>query len=113
MERKRFGEVLEKYLGLLWIKSSTTFSKVLDEEKMPGASWFKGATVNIVYEIFKDYEEIKDNTAISFRSETLGDGVLTWEELISKTNSLVIKFKELGVKKEIVLLQYFQTRPIP
>ncbi len=91
-----FWKCIWDYFGL---RSSTTFSKVLDEEKMPGASWFKGATVNIVYEIFKDYEKIRDNTAISFRSETLGDGVLTWEELISKTNSLVIKFKELGVQK--------------
>jgi len=93
---ERFWKSIWDYFGL---RSSTTFSKVLDEEKMPGALWFKGATVNIVYEIFKDYEEIKNNTAISFRSETLGDGVLTWEELISKTNSLVIKFKELGVQK--------------
>ncbi len=91
-----FWESIWDYFGL---KSSTTFSKVLDEEKMPGASWFEGATVNIVYEIFKNYEEIRDNTAISFRSETLGDGVLTWEQLISKTNSLVIKLKELGVQK--------------
>ena len=93
---ERFWKSIWDYFGL---RSSTTFSKVLDEEKMPGALWFKGATVNIVYEIFKDYEEIKNNTAISFHSETLGDGVLTWEELISKTNSLVIKFKELGVQK--------------
>ena len=91
-----FWKSIWDYFGL---RSSTTFSKVLDEEKMPGASWFKGANVNIVGEIFKDYQEIRDNTAISFRSETLGDGVLTWEELISKTNSLVIKFKELGVQK--------------
>ena len=91
-----FWKSIWDYFGL---RSSTTFSKVLDEEKMPGASWFKGANVNIVDEIFKDYQEIRDNTAISFRSETLGDGVLTWEELISKTNSLVIKFKELGVRK--------------
>ena len=91
-----FWKSIWDYFGL---RSSTTFSKVLDEEKMPGASWFKGANVNIVDEIFKDYQEIRDNTAISFRSETLGDGVLTWEELISKTNSLVIKFKELGVQK--------------
>ncbi len=93
---ERFWKSIWDYFGL---RSNTTFSKVLDEERMPGASWFKGATVNIVYEIFKDYEKIKNNTAISFRSETLGDGVLTWEELISKTNSLVIKFKELGVQK--------------
>jgi len=93
---ERFWKSIWDYFGL---SSSTTFSKVLDEEKMPGALWFKGASVNIVYEIFKDYEEIRDNIAISFRSETLGDGVLTWEELISKTNSLVIKFKELGVQK--------------
>ncbi len=93
---ERFWKSIWDYFGL---SSSTAFSKVLDEEKMPGASWFKGATVNIVYEIFKDNEGIRDNTAISFRSETLGDGVLTWEELRSKTNSLVIKFKELGVQK--------------
>ncbi len=91
-----FWKSIWDYFGL---RSSTTFSKVLDKEKMPGASWFKGANVNIVYEIFNNYQEIRDNTAISFRSETLGDGVLTWEELISKTNSLVVKFKELGVQK--------------
>ena len=74
---ERFWKSIWDYFGL---RSNTSFSKVLDEEKMPGASWFKGATVNIVYEIFKDYEKITNNTAISFRSETLGDGVLTWEE---------------------------------
>ncbi len=94
---------LESFWKSIWdyfgLKSSTSFSGVLNEEKMPGASWFEGATVNIVYEIFKDYEEIRNNTAISFRSETLSDGVLNWEELRTKTNSLVIKFKELGVQK--------------
>ena len=50
-----FWQSIWDYFGL---KSSTSFSKVLDEEKMPGASWFKGATVNIVYEIFKDYENL-------------------------------------------------------
>ncbi len=93
---ERFWKSIWDYFGL---SSSTAFSEVLDEEKMPGASWFKGATVNIVYEIFKDNEGIRDKSAISFRSETLGDGVLTWEELRSKTNSLVIKLKELGVQK--------------
>ena len=38
-------------------------------------------------------------TAVSFSSETIGEGVLTWDELVSQTNSLVIKLKELGVQK--------------
>ena len=94
---------LEAFWKSIWdyfeLTSSTPILKVLDEEKMPGASWFTGANVNIVHEIFKNLEEKRDKTAVSFRSETLGDGVLTWEELISKTNSLVIKLKELGVQK--------------
>ena len=94
---------LEAFWKSIWdyfeLTSSRPILKVLDEEKMPGASWFTGAHVNIVHEIFKNLEEKRDKTAVSFRSETLGDGVLTWEELISKTNSLVIKLKELGVQK--------------
>ena len=86
---------------------------MLDEEKMPGASWFKGANVNIVHEIFKNLEENKDKTAVSFRSETIGDGLLSWRDLESKTNSLVKKLKELGVKKVIALLLYSQTPRIP
>ena len=69
---------LEAFWKSIWdyfkLNSSTPFSKVLDEEKMPGASWFKGANVNIVHEIFKNLEENKDKTAVSFRSETIGDG---------------------------------------
>ncbi len=94
---------LERFWKCIWdyfeLKSDTPFTKVLDEEKMPGATWFEGATVNIVHEIFKECEKKRDKSVISFRSETLGDGVLTWKELISKTNSLVRKLKELGVKK--------------
>ena len=94
---------LEAFWKSIWdyfkLNSSTPFLKVLDEEKMPGASWFKGTHVNIVHEIFRKLEENKDKMAVSFRSETIGDGVLTWEELLSRTNSLVIKLKELGVKK--------------
>ena len=66
---------------------------------MPGAKWFEGATINIVYEIFKNFEEKRNRTVISLRSETLGDGKLSWEELISKTSSLVTKLKEIGVQK--------------
>ena len=91
-----FWKSIWDYFGLT---SSTPFSKVLDKEKMPGASWFKGANVNIVHEIFKHLEQKNDKTAVSFCSETIGEGVLTWDELVSKTNSLVIKLKELGVQK--------------
>ena len=91
-----FWKSIWDYFGLT---SSTPFSKVLDKEKMPGASWFKGANVNIVHEIFKNLGQKTDKTAVSFHSETIGEGVLTWNELVSKTNSLVIKLKELGVQK--------------
>ncbi len=93
---ERFWKCIWDYFGL---ESTTPFLKVLEEEKMPGASWFKGANVNLVYEIFRNYKENKDKTAVSFRSETLGDGVLSWGELVSKTSSLIKKFKELGVRK--------------
>ena len=94
---------LDAFWKSIWdyfeLTSSTPFSKVLDEEKMPGASWFKGANVNIVHEIFKNLGQKNDKTAISFHSETIGEGVLTWDELVSKTNSLVIKLRELKVQK--------------
>ena len=41
---------------------------------MPSAEWFKGANVNIVHEIFKNLGENNDKIALSFRSETIGNG---------------------------------------
>ena len=94
---------LEAFWKSIWdyfkLSSKTSFSKVLEKEEMPGAKWFEGATLNIVYEIFKNFEEKRNKTAVSFCSETLGNGKLSWEELISKTSSLVTKLKELGVQK--------------
>ena len=71
------------------------------------------ASINIITEMFKNLEENKDKTAVSFCSETIGDGVLTWEELISKTNSLVNKLKELGVKKGDRVVAILPNTPFP
>ena len=97
---ERFWKSIWDYFGL---RSSTAFSEGLDKEKMPGALWFKGATVNIVYEIFKDYEEIKESLksfilkydvdSIYMQREWTRDELIDEESIPKNINTIKIDIK--------------------
>ena len=54
------------------LKSETKFDKILEEEKMPGACWFPGASINFVDEIFRYADKFPDNLSVSSVSKPLG-----------------------------------------
>ena len=81
------------------LKSETKFDKILEEEKMPGASWFPGASINFVDEIFRYADKFPDKLSVSSVSETFGEETLTWTELKTKTGSLAAELRRVGIKK--------------
>ncbi|MFL2827236.1 MAG: acetoacetate--CoA ligase [Paracoccaceae bacterium] len=81
------------------LKSETKFDKILEEEKMPGACWFPGASINFVDEIFRYADKFPDKLSVSSVSETFGEETLTWAELKTKTGSLAAELRRLGIKK--------------
>ena len=81
------------------LKSETKFDKIIEEEKMPGACWFPGASINFVDEIFRYADKFPNKLSVSSVSETFGEETLTWAELKTKTGSLAADLRRLGIKK--------------
>ncbi len=81
------------------LKSASSFERPLKVEKMPGAEWFSGASLNFLDEIFRHSETCPDRIAISSISETFGKETLTWGELKKRTASLSNELRRLGIKK--------------
>ena len=61
---------IEDFWQTLWdffqIKTSTPYSKVLSERKMPGAVWFEGAKLNYAEHVFRNMS--LDYPALIFQS---------------------------------------------
>ncbi|MET3368452.1 UNVERIFIED_CONTAM: acetoacetyl-CoA synthetase [Jeotgalibacillus campisalis] len=70
---------------------------VLIEERMPGAQWFPGATLNYVDQVFRDRDA--DQTAVIEEGEPGGAGrrTLTWKELKSQVAAVADTLCRSGV----------------
>ncbi|MBI5914781.1 MAG: acetoacetate--CoA ligase [Bacteroidetes bacterium] len=97
-----FWESLWKYFNVI---SHTPYQQVLKEEKMPGAAWFEGATLNYVEHIFRHqtgdirYQNGDDEIAIVFSSERHELVEISWEEMHSQVASMAAWLRGIGVKK--------------
>ncbi|MEN2465856.1 acetoacetate--CoA ligase [Ornithinibacillus sp. FSL M8-0202] len=95
-------EHIEEFWETIWeyfrIQSSTPYHHVLSSHDMPGAKWFKGASINYAKHIFRNYK--KDKTAIIHTSEVRPNrDEVTWEKLYEDTAALQQTLINLGVKQ--------------
>ena len=89
---------LEGFWGAVWdflgIRSATGYGRVLAEERMPGAKWFPGATVNYAENALAHPD---DRPAVISRSELRSLEVLTYGELRERVASAAAGLRRLGV----------------
>lgn len=92
---------IEEFWVSIWeyfdILSKDPYQTVLSSHKMPGARWFKEATVNYTEHIFQDRDW--NDTAIIHAAENRKKTEVTWGELYHHTASIQKKLQNLGVEK--------------
>lgn len=89
-----FWESIWKYFDVI---SHSPYRQVLKAEKMPGAKWFEGATLNYAEHVFRQASPARP--AIIFSSERHDLVEITWEELHSQVASMSAYLRETGIRK--------------
>lgn len=89
-----FWESLWKYFDVI---SHSPYRQVLKAEKMPGAKWFEGATLNYAEHVFR--QASPERPAIIFSSERHDLVEISWEELHSQVASMSAYLREIGIRK--------------
>jgi acetoacetyl-CoA synthetase len=77
------------------VESSTPYSRVLADRRMPGAKWFPGARLNYAQHILR--HERPNATAVLYLNEQRPLASMSWEELGGKVRILATQLRKLGV----------------
>lgn len=88
-----FWESLWDYFNII---AENPYETVLTSRKMPGAKWFKEATINYTEHIFRQANE---HPAIIYATERRKTTEVSWEKLYQDTATLQKTLQKLGVKK--------------
>jgi acetoacetyl-CoA synthetase len=78
------------------VRSHTPYDQPLSEKRMPGANWFKGATLNFAEHVFAQARA--DQPAIVYHNEAGHRRTVSWLELEHRVATLANKLIELDVK---------------
>ena len=104
---------LEDFWASIWdyfsVKASQSYTTVLAERKMPGASWFEGAELNYAEHVFRNASS--DRPALLFRSERHTLREVSWDELATKVGSIAHALRELGVQRGDRVVAYMPNVP--
>lgn len=99
-----FWESIWKYFD---IQAHSPYQQVLDAEKMPGAKWFEGATLNYAEQVFRaiglssspENTPLANETALVFASEKYDQIEIGKGEFFSQVASMAAYLRSIGVKK--------------
>ncbi|MEK7256161.1 MAG: AMP-binding protein, partial [Bacteroidota bacterium] len=101
-----FWESLWNYFNII---SHSPYSAVLSGEKMPGAKWFEGSTLNYAEHVFRAKND--NQPALIFSSERQDLVEISWSELHDQVASLATYLREIGVKKGDRVAAYLPNIP--
>jgi acetoacetyl-CoA synthetase len=108
---------LEAFWRSIWqfdqIESPTPFECVLGADRMPGAVWFKGATVNYARQVLRHVEaaEARGQPAIVSENELGEIREMSWRELKRQVASFALSLRELGVERGDRVAAYLTNCP--
>ena len=92
---------LEGFWSAIWsyfdIPSRAPWTRVLADDRMPGARWFEGAELNFVDAVFRHAHLA--SPAIVFESEAGGSGEVSWAQLQQAVASVAATLKAMGVHR--------------
>jgi acetoacetyl-CoA synthetase len=104
---------IEEFWESVWeyfeVWSSTPYSAVLPQRRMPGARWFEGARLNYAEHVFRNRHD--DDVALIAAGEGGEESHVTWGELRAETGSLAAFLREEGVTPGDRVAAYLPNRP--
>ncbi|MET7635751.1 acetoacetate--CoA ligase [Streptomyces sp. NPDC001773] len=104
---------LEGFWAAVWeyfdIDAATPYERVLDEETMPGARWFPGATLNYAHHALRNLQP--DAPAITALDETGAGYEITGRKLRSRVASVAATLRDLGVGQGDRVVGYLPNTP--
>ncbi|MFE7644259.1 acetoacetate--CoA ligase [Streptomyces phaeoluteigriseus] len=104
---------LEGFWGAVWeyfdVDAATPYQEVLAEERMPGARWFTGATLNYAHHALRDLAD--DDAAIVALDETGSGYEVTGKRLRSQVASVAATLRDLGVAAGDRVVGYLPNTP--
>ncbi|MBX7554652.1 acetoacetate--CoA ligase [Streptomyces sp. NPDC004232] len=104
---------LEGFWGAVWeyfdIDADTPYEQVLAEERMPGARWFPGATLNYAHHALRNITD--DGVAIIALDETGAGYEVTGKQLRSQVASVAATLRDLGVGQGDRVVGYLPNTP--
>ncbi|MCK7544917.1 acetoacetate--CoA ligase [Marinobacter bryozoorum] len=106
---------LEDFWAAFWdyfdIRHSAPYSRVLDGDRMPGATWFEGARINMIEQAFRFHEDEPGRPAIISRSETRELQELSWGDLKKQVASFAHGLRQMGVTSGDRVVAYLPNIP--
>lgn len=105
-EPKAFWDTIVAYFQ---VKMHEPYTEVFSADPMPDTRWFSGATVNYAEHIFRNTTQ--EHPAIIYKSETSGEGEISWKQLEQQVASLAAYFTSLGVQKGDRIAAYIPNIP--
>ncbi|MEU2287015.1 acetoacetate--CoA ligase [Streptomyces sp. NPDC013178] len=104
---------LEGFWGAVWeyfdIDAKTPYERVLAEERMPGARWFPGATLNYAHHALRNLAD--DDVAIVALDETGSGYEVTGRRLRAQVASVAATLRDLGVGQGDRVVGYLPNTP--
>jgi acetoacetyl-CoA synthetase len=104
---------IEGFWQAIWdyfhIESSTPYSRVLADRKMPGAVWFPGARLNFAEHALRNEREHAE--ALLYLNEREPLKSLTWSELGAKVRVLGTQLRVMGVRPGDRVVGYLPNIP--
>lgn len=110
---------LDTFWLSLWeffeLHSATPFERALVDDRMPGARWFEGATLNLADQALRHAETSTERPAIVWSTETmLARGELAelgWPELRDQVGAFAAALRALGVQRGDRVVAYMPNIP--
>lgn len=104
---------LEGFWGAIWeyfdVESATPYTRVLEDESMPGARWFTGATLNYTHHALRHLTP--GRAAILAWDETGAGYEVSGERLRAEVASVAATLRDLGVDKGDRVVGYLPNTP--
>ncbi|MFE3164199.1 acetoacetate--CoA ligase [Streptomyces sp. NPDC059224] len=104
---------LDGFWGAVWeyfdIDAETPYEQVLAEEKMPGARWFPGSTLNYAHHALRQVPD--DGVAILALDETGTGYEVTGKRLRAQVASVAATLRDLGVGQGDRVVGYLPNTP--
>jgi acetoacetyl-CoA synthetase len=101
-----FWESLWVYFRII---SHSPYTAVLENPQMPGAKWFKGATLNYAEHVFSG--KTTEHPAIVFQSEQHEIRNISWDELEQMTAAFAAFLRKNGIGKGDCVAAYLPNSP--